>query len=369
MRRPGGQVLAAVLLFFMAFTVLFALLYRSGIAYSMKARAVRGSDLTALSCGSVYAEGLHLVRLSNVILMSAAALDLFTMVDVFISSGGPATVPASTAAALAADPGLRKRVQDAQAIFFGIAREGREEPLGVYPFLIHAGGLAAASDNALEIIPPLSPLILYNPETTEAIRSVFPGMALRFRTADELLPETRGQDENPACHRLRDTRSGRWVYFRPEQLEPAPGAHANQFRVRCDLPSPYRCKYVETCGASGVTGRIPGLAWALKRLGDVLKRIRLDVTHRDEPPMHTVLVGARLKAHAHDDSPLGHASETRIVGSGLAAWDTLAPPFRPRLIPIDPERLPLLRDLASRIPPGLRQRLLDAVMAMDRGRP
>ena len=46
LRQPHGQVLLATLLFCFVFTILFAGLLRSGIAYRAKTRATRSADLT-----------------------------------------------------------------------------------------------------------------------------------------------------------------------------------------------------------------------------------------------------------------------------------------------------------------------------------
>lgn len=350
LKRPGGQVLAATLLFFSVFSVLFLLLYRSGGAHLLKERTVRGTDLTAVSCGAVYANGLQLVRYSNAVLMASAAFDLAQMVSAYLAAGGPASGPAAVAAAVAADPKTRERVQAVQETFFGVDRGGNTLRPGLYPLLICSEGYALASDNGLESRPPLRPLFLFNTETSSAARVLVPHMALRFRTADELLPDARNGPEREPLYRLRDASDGGWRLFRANQVEPAPGANAGQMRVRCDLPSPYRCKYVE----AAVEGPdLPGIRWALKRLKDVLKRIRLDVTHRDDPPCHSLLVWGRHRDRLFDGKPVDQFSETALTGGGLAAWDIPRPKFKARLKAVEPERMPIIRGLLQGLPGGL----------------
>lgn len=116
---PAGQALLATLLFCFIFVVLFAGLYKAGLSYIQKERALRGTDLTALSVGAVYANGLQLVRYSNVALMASVIADVVTIV----ASEGKI------------DPNLRGTVQTLQKYIFGINNNGDSPGIGTYPFL------------------------------------------------------------------------------------------------------------------------------------------------------------------------------------------------------------------------------------------
>jgi hypothetical protein len=177
---------------------------------------------------------------------------------------------------------------------------------------------------------------------------------LRFRTAADLLPAMSEADGEKPRYKLRDRSDKRWRFFEADQVEPAPGAHSGQMRVRCDLPSPYRCKYVQPADQGP---DLPKVRWALQRLGDVLKGIHLDVTHRDSPPCHTILVWAKLKTDRMDGKTLDQISQAMLTGQGLAAWDIFSPKFKVRLKAVEPDRAPILRNLVDSIPPELRRNL------------
>lgn len=130
-QKPLGQVLLATLLFCFIFLALFVGLYKSGIAYIGKERARRSTNLTALTAGAVYANGLQMVRESNFLLMFLVSADLYKdgLAAAAAAEGGP---PAMVAAALAADKvNSRTPFQKFQSIFFGI-----DTPPGAYPLLI-----------------------------------------------------------------------------------------------------------------------------------------------------------------------------------------------------------------------------------------
>src|ERR1700690_1443456 len=86
--KPSGQVLIATLFFCFVFFALFIGLYKSGMIYSAKERATRATDLTALSAGAVYANGLQLVRVTNAILLVFASLDIVVIAAAVGLTGG-----------------------------------------------------------------------------------------------------------------------------------------------------------------------------------------------------------------------------------------------------------------------------------------
>src|SRR5665213_2684375 len=94
-KNPSGQVLLATLLFCFIFVPLFVGLYKSGMLYNAKEQAIRASNLTAFSAGAVYANGLQLVRLTNVALLLAAAIDILAIAAVLEITGGFSLIPVS----------------------------------------------------------------------------------------------------------------------------------------------------------------------------------------------------------------------------------------------------------------------------------
>jgi len=129
-QKPLGQVLLATLLFCFIFLALFVGLYKAGTAYILKEKSRRATNLTALTAGAVYANGLQLVRESNVFVMAATALDLAQIVQkispMFV--GLPEDLPALIPAAWAADPNRREEVHKIQRIMFGIENRQGSTP-------------------------------------------------------------------------------------------------------------------------------------------------------------------------------------------------------------------------------------------------
>jgi len=179
-KNPSGQVLLATLLFCFIFAALFVGLYKSGLLYNAKTRAIRASNLTALSAGAVYANGLQLVRATNIVLLSAAAVDFMLLTSAEALTWGAASfLPSSVKFALI------KGVQSIQRALFGI-----DQPLAVYPILIFQETLSIASQNGLKNTWPLpsSPILLFNIKSLDGdiTQAIVPNMALKFRTADAL---------------------------------------------------------------------------------------------------------------------------------------------------------------------------------------
>ena len=190
--NPSGQVLLATLLFCFVFVALFVGLYKSGILYNTKEQAIRSSNLTALSAGAVYANGLQLVRLTNVALLLAAAIDILAIAAVLEITGGFSLILPSKFK----DLNTRKLVQDVQSVLFGI-----NQPIGIYPLLIFDETVSVASQNGLKStfpslnplawslpIPP-SPILIFNVTTLgpNLAQAIVPNMALKFRTANFFL--------------------------------------------------------------------------------------------------------------------------------------------------------------------------------------
>jgi hypothetical protein len=338
--EPLGQVLLATLLFCFIFAVLFSGLYRSGTAYLQKETARRSSDLTALSSGAVYANGLQLVKYSNIILMGAATIDIANIAKALIPTL-PEGLLAAPAIIKAADTHFRDKVQNLQDIFFGVDR-----PTGIYPLLIiESETRALARDNSLKSRPPLQPLLLFNLETSKLTQVAIPNMALRFRHMDELIPERR-----PSTYSLKH--NGQRYFFTETQVESANNPrHPDQMRVKKDGVSPFSGFWVrreneENESETNFLGKfIPANFSSI--LKEALQKIRLDVTHRSDPPNHTITLWAQLPGRvANQKTDFNQISEITVEGGGLAAWD-IAEFFRVSLQKFDPAALPILKTLIN----------------------
>jgi hypothetical protein len=321
-RKPAGQVLLATLLFCFIFAVLFLGLCRSGAAFIYKERSRRAADLTALSIGAVYADGLEWVRLTNMVDVALAAVDIGTIFWRISPELAllPESLPTIIPAAEAADPKTRVKIgQKLQKYLFGIGI-----PTGAFPMLMKAVVPQVASANGLSA-PLFSPLQFYNFETATLADVAVPNMALTFRTAADLLPQ-------PSQGTYSLEHDGLRVYFSPSQVESAGNPrHPGQMRVRSDLPSPYAGWWVrkesagEGDGPLGPLSRFGGLK-TLQLLRDFLKKFVLDVTDRDDPPCHTfTLVGGYPATLAGKKRTFYQVSEVRVEADGLAAWDVGRP--------------------------------------------
>ena len=192
-KKPSGQVLLATLLFCFIFIALFVGLYKSGMLYNAKERAIRANNLTSLSAGAVYANGLQLVRLTNAILLGFAVADLIVITAALDLTGGLSLVlPPGFK-----DPNFRGMVQKRQAVLFGI-----NQPSGLYPLLIFGETVSVANQNGLKStwptanplswsmpLPP-SPILVFNVTTigsSDLAQAIVPNMALKFRTANFFL--------------------------------------------------------------------------------------------------------------------------------------------------------------------------------------
>lgn len=355
--KPSGQVLAATLFFCFVFFALFLGLYKSGMVYGAKERAVRATDLTALSAGAVYANGLQLVRLTNAILLVFASLDLVIIASSRAITEGVAQV----------DPHFRRSVQNIQDILFGLTY-----PTGAYPLLIFSEGLSLATDNGLENnwpaparlswqvpIPP-SPLFLFNFETSGLPGSILPNMALKFRTADVFLADINQPRKPKTRYHLKQKGTGKIHTFTEDEVEIAPHSkNPGQMRVKAgDFKGKYvgLAKDVETEAEKDAAGLLrkenPANLKSLSGLSNLLSGINLDVTDRDDPPNHTFLVyshyPAPVQSRGTGSTDLQTLGEICLEGDGLAAWDLEAPSYRAQLIPVGPDLMAGLADIRKR---------------------
>jgi hypothetical protein len=291
--------------------------------------------------GAVYANGLQLVRHSNVLLMFSVAADLGMMgmaISPFIP-GFPATVPAAIQAAKNADPKFRRKVQTLQSELFGIPLPGTSRAtdsrsprtFGIYPAWMEWEGHQAARMNGFEATP-LNVQFFYNlPSAKQALNCRVPSMGLRFRRADELLPAS----PSPLYSLFHD---GQRHYFSEADIEPAQNPRdPGQKRVRLNGPSRFAGMWVRREKGTGNdpnplsqgTGIGP-TSWGLLR--GLLKDIVLDVTHKDDPPFHNLaLMGRMSRVIRGKDLNYLETSGVALSGSGLAAWDIQAPLFTAHL--------------------------------------
>ncbi len=349
---PPGQVLLATLVFCFIFLALFIGVYKSGLLYNAKERACRSTEMTALSMGAVYANGIQLVRLSNAILLGFALVDLAVILGVTHISGGLA-LPVIEAV----DPHTRNFVQIVQKVLFGVSL-----PTGAYPFLIFSEGLSSASNNQLRdnwpdpaklswSVPlPPSPVFLFNLQGPYPMEAFLPNMALKFRTLDLFLFKL-PEKSTKAIYFLKDKRTGKTHYFEQHEVEIAPNSkNIGQLRVKS---GEFENKYVgvlrETEEETAKEAQKRAEKAAGKKLkslftyGKALKQIKMDVTDRDDIPNHTVIVyssfPAKVQGPQGSQSEVQSISEVSVEGPGMAAWDLFAPPYQCKLMPKDPAEI------------------------------
>jgi hypothetical protein len=337
-QKPLGQVLLATLLFCFIFLALFVGLYKSGTAYIIKEHARRSTNLTAFTGGAVYANGLKLVRVSNGALIILVGADLLKagLAAAAAVEGGP---PAMLAAAYEADKvNARTAFQKFQNIFFGVNNPG------IYPLLIEAQALATASENQLSFLPAYA----YNYETASAEDVVIPNLALRFRTASELLPEPQ-KDIYSLMH------NGVQHYFSSDEVEPANNPrNPKQMRVKRDSDSDYAGWWVkkeENGVESGQNGNLSKLGSpdVIKALKSFLENFKFDVTDRDDPPCHTFSLLSRMGGPPEvENRGFYQMGEVRLDSNGLAIWD-LFNPIDIYAEKVDIMSFPVVRDVVDKL--------------------
>ncbi len=340
-KNPSGQVLLATLLFCFIFVALFVGLYKSGLLYNAKEQAVRSSNLTALSAGAVYANGLQIVRLTNVVLLLAAAIDILAIAAALEITGGFSLILPPQFK----DLNTRKLVQDVQSVLFGI-----NQPIGIYPLLISDETISVASQNGLKStfsssnplswslpIPP-SPILIFNVTTLGPglAHAIIPNMALKFRTANfflNTLPKPK------KTYSYTSGKSGNVHTFNSDQVEPAPNSQ-NEGQMRVKKGSGLEGEgYFVTEQVSAGLSKLN----AVINLANLLAGLQLDVTDRDIPAVHNIFVYASyptsIKDTQNNNTEIQTLSQVNVSGTGLAAWNVNDPPYQATLAPTDPVEL------------------------------
>ena len=390
LQKPHGQVLLATLLFCFIFVSLFIGLYKVGLVYNFKERARRSADLTLLSGGAVYANGLRLVQYSNVVLMLSYAVDIgviATEIVGFIATF-PESIPLAIEAGKKADPNIRKYVHQIQSFIFGVElpsedesgnpdtdNSGNSPPLtlsgfsiSVYGILIALQGHATAEDNHLEN-NLLTPAFFFNIETCENSlkKMVVPNMSLRFRKVSELLPA----EEDNQYSLLHD---GVRRYYNSSQVEPAENPrHPKQMRVKRGFDQ-FGGRWVRreksndsdspSDESNHIGGGIAAGAWK-KLLHGLLDHMVLDITHETDPPIHTLVMWSRLTGkNGIEPTTFNELNEVTLEGGGLAAWDILDPPFKVYLKKAEIDDFPILGKITQGIP-STRNNVSDALRELN----
>ena len=340
-KNPSGQVLLATLLFCFIFMALFIGLYKSGMLYNAKERAIRASNLTALSAGAVYANGLQIVRLTNVALLLAAAVDILAIAAALEITGGFSLIIPSKFK----DLNTRKLVQDVQSILFGI-----NQPIGIYPLLISDETISIASQNGLKStfpslnplswslpIPP-SPILIFNVTTLGPglAQAIVPNMALKFRTANffsDTVPKPK------KIYKYKSRKDGAIHYLNSDQVELAPNSqNKGQMRVKKGVGLEGEGYFV----AEEVNAGLSKLN-AVINIANFLAALQLDVTDRDIPAVHNIFVYASyptsIKDPQNNYAEIQTLSQVNVLGTGLAAWNVNDPPYQATLAPTDPVEL------------------------------
>ena len=340
-KNPSGQVLLATLLFCFIFMALFIGLYKSGMLYNAKEKAIRSSNLTALSAGAVYANGLQIVRLTNVALLLAAAVDILAIAAALEITGGFSLIIPSQFK----DLNTRKLVQDVQSILFGI-----NQPIGIYPLLISDETISIASQNGLKStfpslnplswslpIPP-SPILIFNVTTLGPglAQAIVPNMALKFRTANffsDTVPKPK------KIYKYKSRKDGAIHYLNSDQVELAPNSqNKGQMRVKKGVGLEGEGYFV----AEEVNAGLSKLN-AVINIANFLAALQLDVTDRDIPAVHNIFVYASyptsIKDPQNNYAEIQTLSQVNVLGTGLAAWNVNDPPYQATLAPTDPVEL------------------------------
>lgn len=340
-KNPSGQVLLATLLFCFIFMALFIGLYKSGMLYNAKEQAIRSSNLTALSAGAVYANGLQIVRLTNVALLLAAAVDILAIAAALEITGGFSLIIPSKFK----DLNTRKLVQDVQSILFGI-----NQPIGIYPLLISDETISIASQNGLKStfpslnplswslpIPP-SPILIFNVTTLGPglAQAIVPNMALKFRTANffsDTVPKPK------KIYKYKSRKDGAIHYLNSDQVDLAPNSqNKGQMRVKKGVGLEGEGYFV----AEEVNAGLSKLN-AVINIANFLAALQLDVTDRDIPAVHNIFVYASyptsIKDPQNNYAEIQTLSQVNVLGTGLAAWNVNDPPYQATLAPTDPVEL------------------------------
>ena len=292
---------------------------------------------------------MQLVRLTNVILTGFLAIDLSFLLASLSLTGGLANL------VLPKMP-FTKAVQTVQKVLFGV-----NLPTGAYPFLIFTEANQSSRDNLLTnnwpsltswTIPvPPSPIFLFNFESSIPT-SFIPNMALKFRTLDFFLLKL-PKDEKPSRYYYKEKKTGEIHYYNADAVVDARNPRfPNQKKVKVN--DQWKWVGLEKEGEKAAQAgekaledegkkEAKGLFQKLKDkipFFDIYKQIPIDVTDRDDLPIHTVLVFSSFPSSSSvfggTSNSLQCVSETSVEGSGLAATKINDPPYCAKLNPTDP---------------------------------
>ncbi len=320
-RKPLGQVLLATLFFCFIFAALFVGLYKAGTAYLLKERSRVATNMTALTAGAVYANGLQQVRYANTVLMVLVGIDAAKVAAAmapFVELPPPLDAGAIPAAQTADLKNFRTPFQDLLKVIFGI-----DQPFpGAYPMLIEGQTIGTSSENQLS----MAPFYLYNYETADTANgAVLPNMALRFRKGSELMP-TQPKDSYSLLH------DGERHYFSSDQVEPARNPRfPHQMRVKKTFSRLFGGMWVrhEKNAAGAGLAQLFGVSFSesfFKTVKEFMDQFKLDVIDRDDPPCHTFALLSVLKGHlGNQEKDFYQTAEVRVDVDGLAGWDALKP--------------------------------------------
>lgn len=344
LHQPSGQVFIAFLFFVFFYAAALSTLVRAGRFYLEKSRARRAADLTVLSAGAVYANGLQLVRYSNAVLLLSLVVDL---IAISFTQG-------------AHDPKLRKHIQRAQSLFFGVPLPGFSafnlsfgsdgSMIGIYPTIFYAETMSLLRKNEIRI-KTIIPVLTYNQETSSMVQRFLPHMALKFRTAADLLFPKSDDKKEENLYGFVEKKTNTLYVFTEEQVTHGTQSNGTPYTLpkRKDWE---KHKFLKKLSADdlkdhdgpivfaegggslndarkiGVEALKKKIAKVLSFARKLLEGIPLDVTHRDTPPNHTLVLYAPLE---EKNGTYHLAAYCRLIGEGLAAWDIAKPPFRVRL--------------------------------------
>jgi len=320
-RKPLGQVLLATLFFCFIFAALFVGLYKVGTVYLLKERSAVSTNMTALTAGAIYANGLQQVRYANTVLMVLVGIDAVKVgmaMAPFMELPPPFDAGAITAAQTADMKNLRTPFQDLLKVIFGIDQPSP----GAYPLLIEGQTIGTSGENQLST----TPFYFYNHETADTFGgAAMPNMALRFRRGSELMPD-QPKDAYSLLH------NGERHYFSSNQVEPAHNPRfPHQMRVKKISSRQFGGMWVryEKNSAGVGLSQLFGVSLSdsfLKTIKEFMDQFKLDVIDRDDPPCHTFALLSVLKGRLGSQKrDFYQTAEVRVNVDGLASWDSLKP--------------------------------------------
>jgi hypothetical protein len=245
-------------------------------------------------------------------------------------------------------------------------------PTGAYPFLIFTESNNASKDNLLSnnwpnlnswtLPTPPSPIYLFNYEGSLA-QAFVPNMGLKFRTLDFFLFKIPKGDK-PTRYYYREKKTGEIHYYNADKVVDARNPRfPNQKKVKVD--DQWKWVALEKEGEKEAQEAEKALTDAEKKeekgviqklkdkipFFDIYKQIPIDVTDRDDPPNHTVMV---VSSYPNSDGfksagSLTSISETSVEGSGLDATKINDPPYSAKLKSSDPATIAQYLNIQSMV--------------------